>query len=392
MPAVVILSTAKDLNPRVGSYYREQYLLNKYLCCRITNVLMFKIISNNLRSVLSTSQIRPNLLQHFRLIVRALPAHRIGLDVLIEKFVRIQLRTVPRQVEQPEVFSMPMNPAFDLSGTMHRMTIHNQKDFLPVLFYQSPKKVDHHRPVESLLEDHKCQSTPVRNRRNHIAAEPLAGSWNDRRLPLETITAPSLMIGTHPHFVAPVDLGTFCAGLLTDHRIVVFQPALDRFGVLLVGATKRFLWRKAPVFQIATHRPDRNRKIASFFDQLAYRVSGPQGKGKFQLIGTPVGDQADDGCGLMTGQTRLMFGATLVRLQGYIATLSVRLEPMVNRCPSHTKDVTRLGLGHLLFENRMNDSVPQFLLRLWGKFSAIVCFHKSSYDFYPYMFNKLCSG
>ena len=173
---------------------------------------MLKIISDNLRSVLSASQIRPNLLQHFRLIVRALPTHRIGLDVLIEKFVRIQLRTVPRQVEQPEVLSMPMNPAFDLSGTMHRMTIHNQKNFLPVLFDQPPKKVYHHRSIESLLEDHKCQSASVRDRRNHIAAKPLTGSWDDWRLPLETITASSLMIGTHPHFVAPVDLGTFCAG------------------------------------------------------------------------------------------------------------------------------------------------------------------------------------
>ena len=366
--------------------------IEQILCCRIANILMLEIISDNLRSVLSTSQIRPNLLHHFRLIFRALPTHRIGLDVLIEKFVRIQLRTVPRQVEQPEVLSMPMNPAFDLSGTMHRMTIHNQKDLPPVLFDQPPKKVDHHRSGESLREDHERQSAPVRDRRNHIAAKALTGPWNDRRLPLETITASGLMIGTHPHFVAPVDMGTFCAGLLTDRRIVVFQPVLDRFRILLVGATQRFLRRKPPVFQIPTHRPDRNRNAVSCFDQLAYSVAGPQGKGKFQLIGTPVGNQADDGCGLMTGQTRLMFGAALVRLQRRIATFSVRLEPIVNRRPSHTKDTTGLGLKHFLFENRMNDSVPQFLLRLRRKLSAIVCLHKNSYDWNPYMFNKLCSG
>jgi hypothetical protein len=40
----------------------------------------------------------------------------------------------------------------------------------------------------------------------------------------------------------------------------------------------------------------------------------------------------------------------------------------------------------------MNDPMPQFLLRFWRKLSAIVCFHKRSYDFNPYMFNKLCSG
>ena len=144
---------------------------------------MLEIISDNLRSVLSTSQIRPNLLHHFRQIVRALPTYRIRLDVLIEKFVRIQLRTVPRQVEQPEVLSMSMNPALDLFGTMHRMTIHNQEYRSRVLFDQPPKKVDHHRSGESLREDHERQSAPVRDRRNHIAAKALTGPWNDRRLP-----------------------------------------------------------------------------------------------------------------------------------------------------------------------------------------------------------------
>ena len=116
---------------------------------------MFKIIFDNLRSTLRTSQVRPNLAHHFRLILRAISTYCISLDILIEKFVRIQLRTVPRQEEQPNSFSMPIYPAFDLSGTMDRMAIHNQKDFLLVLFDQPLQKVDHHRSGESLREDHK---------------------------------------------------------------------------------------------------------------------------------------------------------------------------------------------------------------------------------------------
>ena len=38
------------------------------------------------------------------------------------------------------------------------------------------------------------------------------------------------------------------------------------------------------------------------------------------------------------------------------------------------------------------DPMPKLLLRLRRKLSSIVCFHRSSYDFNPYMFNKLCSG
>ena len=95
------------------------------------NVFMFKIIFDNLRSMLRTSQIRPNLPHHFRLVLRTISTYCIGLDILIEKFVRIQLRTVSRKVEQLNSFSIPIHPAFDLSGTMNRMTIYNQKNLLP---------------------------------------------------------------------------------------------------------------------------------------------------------------------------------------------------------------------------------------------------------------------
>ena len=179
---------------------------------------MFKIIFDNLRLMLRTSQIRPNLPHHFRLVLGTISTYCIGLDILIEKFVRIQLRTVSRKVEQLNSFSIPIHPAFDLSGTMNRMTIYNQKNLLPVLFDQSSKKSNHHVSSKSLLEDHKGQTTSVGNRRDHIAAKSLTGSWNDGRVSFEAITASGLMVRTHSHFVAPVDLSTFCAGLPANCR------------------------------------------------------------------------------------------------------------------------------------------------------------------------------
>ena len=191
---------------------------------------------------------------------------------------------------------MPMNPAFDLSGTMNRMTIYNQKNLLLVLFDQPSKKGNHHCSGESLREDHKGQATSVGNRRDHIAAKSLTGSWNNGRVSFEAITASGLMVRTQSHFVAPVDLSMFCAGLPANCRVVVFQPALDCLRVLLVGATQWFLRCKPPVLQIPTDRPDRNRNTVAFFDQLTDGIACPQDKGKLQLIGASVGNQTNNSC------------------------------------------------------------------------------------------------
>lgn len=106
-------------------------------------------------------QIRPNPLDHLRLIFGTLPPDGIGLDILIEKFVGIQLRAVARQIKQPDAFPIPIYPLLDLPGTMHRMSIDNQKDFLLVLPDQPPQKVDHDRCSKSLVEDHKGQMTSI---------------------------------------------------------------------------------------------------------------------------------------------------------------------------------------------------------------------------------------
>jgi len=51
------------------------------------------------------------------------------------------------------------------------------------------------------------------------------------------------------------------------------------------------------------------------------------------------------------------------------------LEPIENRGASYTKYATGFGLRQLFVDNRMNDPISQFLLRLRRKLSAIVCFH-----------------
>jgi len=224
---------------------------------------------------LSASQIRPHSAHHFRLILWALLTHRIGLDILVQKLVRIQLRAVAGQVEQPNLFPALVYPMLGASGPMHRMAIHNQKHLPRILLDQPAKKLDHYLRRESLFEYHKGQSAPVGNRRYHVAAKPLASTWNHGRLPFAAVTASGLVIGSHPHFVAPVDFGTFGAGLPSDGWIVLFKPAFHSLRILFVGAAKWFLRGKAPSFQIPPNSPDRKRDAKPSGNQLS-QASRPQ--------------------------------------------------------------------------------------------------------------------
>jgi hypothetical protein len=275
---------------------------------------------------------------------------------------------------------------------MHRMTIDNQKHLPRVLLDQPTEKTDHHRSSESFCEYHKRQSTPIRNGRDHVAAKTLACARNHRRLPSETITASGLVIRSHSHFVAPVYLGTFLSSLASDGRVIFFQPESHLFWVLFVGTTKRLLGREAPSFQIASDSPDRHRDTKTLLDQLSHRISGPESEWQPQLVGATLADQTHKGRRLMTGQARLALGATLVSFECRIPSFSMRLEPIVNRSPSNTKEAAGLGLSHSLFENRVNHPLAQFLLGLWSKLSAIVYRHDSSYDDIDRKFNKLCSN
>lgn len=342
--------------------------------------------------MLSASQIRSNLLYHFRSVFGPLSTDGIGLDILVEAFVRIQLRTIAWQVEHPDTFRMGLKPTFDLSRTMHRMTIDDQKHLLGVLLNQPTQKMDHHRCRESLGKYHKCQSTPVGNGRDHVAAKTLTGAWNHRCVSFETITASGLVIQSHSHFIAPVYLCTLLTSLTSNGRVVFFQPASDRFWILFVGTTKRFLGREAPSFQIAANRPDRNRNAKPFLDQLSNGISGPQGKRQSQLVGTALADQTHNRSRLMTRQARVAFGATFVSVECRVSSFSMRLEPIVNRRPSHTEPAAGLGLSHPLFDNGVNHSTSQFLLGLRRKSSAVAYRHSSSYDYTDPRFNKLCSN
>src|SRR4030066_97416 len=89
---------------------------------------------------------------------------------------------------------------------------------------QSFEEVQEHPILEPLAEDHEVQSPPVGDGGDHVAAEPLSCSRDDRRLPPAPVGPSCHMVGTHPHLVSPVNLGSLPLCPRPDRRALLVQP------------------------------------------------------------------------------------------------------------------------------------------------------------------------
>src|SRR5690606_27583940 len=90
--------------------------------------------------------------------------------------------------------------------------------------------------------------------------------------------------------VAPMDFRAFSPGPTGDGRVRLVQPSLHRLRALFVGSLQRLLRRKSPARQVFTNPLQRQRYPITLMDQLAYRLSSPQGKAQLQLVRRFVAD------------------------------------------------------------------------------------------------------
>ena len=180
---------------------------------------MLEVVGDDLRSALCTPEVASDVVDHVVLVSGALATHGVGLDVLVEIFIGIELRTVAGKVEQFQRMGMLLDPTFDFDGEVHGMTVQNQKHFPIGVPHQSPQKLEHDCGSEPLFEYHECRLAPVGDRGDHVAAEAFARAGDHRRLATQSVARASLMIASQAHFVAPVDLCVFALRTAANGRL-----------------------------------------------------------------------------------------------------------------------------------------------------------------------------
>ena len=88
----------------------------------------------------SPFEVTTHMAHQLRLVAGAFAPDRIGLDVLVEHLVRVQLGTVARHEEQAYPGRIFLQPLTHFFAAMNRVAIYNDEYLAVALFHQSPQE------------------------------------------------------------------------------------------------------------------------------------------------------------------------------------------------------------------------------------------------------------
>lgn len=123
-----------------------------------------KVAFDQFRTLVSSPQITEQILFQFFLVQGSFFSDCIGLDVLVQPFVWIEVRTVGRQQKQIDPAPICFDPSFYLRCLVNRMPIKNKKDFSLHGFHETFEKSQKNIRIEFVLEDHESKRATVGDR------------------------------------------------------------------------------------------------------------------------------------------------------------------------------------------------------------------------------------
>ena len=132
----------------------------------------------------TTMQVAAQAGDHFRLVGRLARAQGVGLDVLVEQYVRVQFRALAGQTDQTQPLCVFLDELLGRRRAMHRVAIDGQVKLAPDLSERAPHELEEHRVLELPLEHHEGQLAAIGDRRDHVAAKALALCPHQGRAPI----------------------------------------------------------------------------------------------------------------------------------------------------------------------------------------------------------------
>ena len=342
---------------------------------------MFEESLDGLGFLLKRSQMRNRLPLQLGSCSNRFSAVHAGFEVVVQVFIRIEFRTVGGKIEYLDPIFVLFQPLPDRVTVVHFKIIQDQEDLAVHVLDQPCEELLHDRRVHSLAEQHEPHLTLVGNRGDQTDILPSGTDPHEGCLAPWSIAAAILVAVAQTGFIAPMDLRLFPLGSLGNDRVLLLKPLLDRFGVLLIGPSKRLLRSEPPALQVLAHRADRHSNPPLLLDDLLNTESSPQSEGKFQLIRCLIPDQdAHLFLLLLTqGSAHSQPAAPLLNHHPFLAALLVSPAPLADRGVVDADD-----LGDLLVLStalpKANGLVAQLLLDFWTEFACVNLFHARDYN------------
>jgi len=345
----------------------------------ISDARGLEVVLDDARLPLRASEVGANGVRHLPEIPGTLAPHRVGLDVLIQKLVGVEIGAVPWEPEDADAISSLREPSLDVPRPVHGMTINDQEDRTLRVAQQTLEEspIDPHG--KGFPEDHERNATTIRDRGDHVAAKPLTRARDHRRLPTPAIGSPRLMVRAQTHLIAPVNRGTDPPGLASDGRILPLQPQPDLLGISFKRPPQGLLRGQIPPLQIPTHGPDRDPQTKSLPKELLNRFARPKSEGQPKLVRASAHDHPNDQRRCVGRQPRRPRTAPLLRPQSPQPPSSLQPHPAIDRAPGDPEDPRGFGLGHTV-EHGFDNPPAEILLRGGRQRTSILNLHGRQYS------------
>src|ERR1700687_4902201 len=279
-------------------------------------------------------------------VSRGLAADGVGLDVLVQQLVGIELRAVARKKEDAQATLVLREPRLGNPRPVDRVPVQDEEDLPPDLAHQPFQKLEEHRCPELFFKDHEVQPPSVRDSGDHVAAKPPSRTPNDRRPAASTIGPPGGVVRSHPRLIAPVNLGLFPQRLCPDGGIALLQPPLDFLRLLLEGAANGLLRREPPSLQVPACRPNGKGDPELRRDQVPHRLPRPEKELERKLVRRPANDLTPPPGRLIRGQLDLGRTTAPPRPKRLGPFVPDRTHPTADRLARHSEYAGSLDLAH----------------------------------------------
>jgi hypothetical protein len=333
-----------------------------------------KIAFDKIGTALSTAKIASDIRNHFLLIMWPMSADGIALDVLSEKLVRVEFRTVRWKIHSTNMIGICLQPSADALCTVYGMIVNDQIHLSLVLSHQALHEIQQHISRKALLEHHKAKLSFIGERGNHIAAKALTSPRNDRSLSTTTKRSSRRMVRAQSHLIPPIHQGMFALCTSVQQRIDLLHPLLDRLWILLECTSSRLLWSKTPLRQPSSNGPNRASYAEALFYISLYRFPCPKVIRQLQLIRAVVFDRTYHLRSLPSLQGTAPGSAFRLGIETNSTLCLIQLHPFVDGVPRDPKDSGRLDM-FLPLQHSLHCLPTDLFLSFGRKRASIFCFH-----------------
>lgn len=106
----------------------------------ISDLVFMEVVSHFPRLTLCAPVEVPHISYESHFISGTLAPNRVGFNILVQKFVRVQFRAVSRKEKEANFPAMPIRPSFYGGRDMNGMPIYNEECLPRAVANQSPQE------------------------------------------------------------------------------------------------------------------------------------------------------------------------------------------------------------------------------------------------------------